>query len=438
MESVYQNIFCSSFFSKLPIIPSSKSEMEEFILAHDGWSLFDDRINALYENVNVSPIQLDAIYVLTKTIHCYYSDFISKVTNKVTLIIKECFDDMDIKKFVQNNISFDEIVRNIYDEIIPNITLDYFILHCQEMVDYWIMEPHHSDNESIMIRLKQNGDKFIPLFEEMYNIYRTETNKLLPIGNYIISLCIKENLLSDEKIVLEKFISENISKVIPPDEDPITDIYLDCVYPYKSQLPISYYQNRKNSQSYYDYGREITINHLLKPIGYQIEMKKTFVHTAVECFVEHGFGDKRNILDMIHFILATEKDTIGYTNKYDTMTLFEHYNLISIANGIEIPYEHCLISTNPIVSPLEFLVEILLRILSRFYNVNIMLYSSQLVPLFIDNALSYDVPIISIYQYSPDAFYNIFPIGTTFQPLARTMETIYSAPVNDTNDIVDV
>lgn len=453
MESVYQNIYQSTYFSKLPVVMASENEMEDFILLHDGWALFNgERIIALHTHTNASSTQLDAMYVLIKTIHYCYSDFIKKVANEVTIIIKKMFDLPEIQNFVQNEISFESVVKEIYDEITYDIIFDEFIINCQEIVQHWILYmdrnpvKHYKNEEHfqmVISYLQKNKDQMILLFEKMYHMYREEAGKLLPIGNYIISLCTKPVLTLGEITVLEKFIAENSSKVISPMEDPITKDYLEnmqCTS--KFRLPMFHYLNQngkiESRASHYDYGREECINSTLKLIGYQVKMEKTFIHTIVDCFVEHGFADKKTIMNTIQFILATERNTIGYTNKYDTMTLYDHYNLVSIANDNNIPYEICMESTSLFLSPLEFLTEILLRILSRVYNVNIMFYSTQLVPLFIDNALSFDVPVITIYQYTGDLNYNIYPLGTTFQPLAQTKEVNDSAPVNDIEDIVDV
>ena len=183
-----------------------------------------------------------------------------------------------------------------------------------------------------------------------------------------------------------------------------------------------------------------------------VPQKKPYVHTILDCFVECGFAtESHEIAMLIYHIFSTEKNTPSYTNKYDEITLYEHYKLVSFANEFPLTYENFmekLFASKNIVW--ECPVEILMRILSRLYNVIITFYSERLTKIVINNCLDNGVKNINIYQYYIDSFFTIIPIvptnGEKDVPLlfAPNNDTYYqyqqpiSKPINDITDILDI
>ncbi len=227
-------------------------------------------------------------------------------------------------------------------------------------------------------------------------------------------------------------------------------IYCDDVvlnFRYQNDNSMGWNQNK----NFYEHKLE-RINNTLLAIGYKLavsDINLRWAHMIEDCFVEQGLAsDTKEIALLIYHIMQVEKDTMGYANKYDSLSLYEYFKLVSIANSCDHSYEHhmSLILKNNII-PFEYPVEILMRILSRLYDVNIVFYSDKLIDLYIDNSLSNNPKIINIFQASNDSFYNIIPIGTDFNKICDNLSYKYSAEnynidrsyiMNDNSDISDI
>ncbi|XWV24966.1 putative ORFan [Tupanvirus deep ocean] len=486
-KKLYENIDKTNYFSKLAFVPNCATDMNIFMEIHNGISIFSN--NKKYKHASLlyrsSDQQLDALFILVRSIHFHYdrlTNLCTEVMSNSIYMFKEppqnLIDIVSDKKF------FGMISRYIIDNIKQNLTEKNFLekVGCaleKTFSKYPSLNPSQNTIENEKIKepiiqyLKNHIEDLQIFFGMVYKELSTELGKILPIANLIFDLCSKLSLTETEKSILDKFINEN--KIHVPDfmNDPcLLDYYeymdmetLDNDEASWADDEFQFYNNNFSLYNHPHFGinhniyRENhsiqKINEKLLQIGYEVVQGKYFyIHTIEDCFIQHGFAaNNKDLATQICGVLVTERDTSGYTNKYDTMTLNDHFTLISIANDITVSYDSFvaqIMKTERI--PWDFPVEILMRILSRFYNVNIMFYCDKLTNIYIDNAMDHNAKVLDIYQHSIDMFYNIIPIGSQFSKLGTIENTYSNLPeiqqfnqqtslepnVNDISDVVDI
>jgi len=155
-----------------------------------------------------------------------------------------------------------------------------------------------------------------------------------------------------------------------------------------------------------------------------VEGKSMYLRNILACFIDHGFFSKESdACEALATILLSEKDTIGYANKYDMLTLYDYYTIIALANDSSTTYEMFIrdVATKKYL-PFDHIPEIILRVLGRYLNVIVNLYTFNLNSTVINNALDNDeTQYIMIYQYSPDTYYNIIAVDKEFEPVGKNI-----------------
>lgn len=441
---LFKNINNSLFFSGMKFKPHTDTDMFDFISFHNGKNFFDESLlEEICTNYDMCGIQLDALFILVRCMNFFYE----KISHNIILIVKEFikefneFNDIPIElvKKMEEPFFADDFTFNLMENMIPNMTKQKFIED--------LLGNLKSMDKTAELFISENNEKLNNFISMIYENITVELNTILPIGNLILFLCRKKDIEESEKIVLEDFIKSN-KKLIP---DFTTDVIIKNYYEYfmdSHDLEIEKWNIGDTFSRHYNNIYELEnrekINSKLLNIGFQLAdtLKNICFHTLLDCFVENGFAnDKKEIAMIIYRILSTEKYTHGYTNKYEDMTLYDHYTLVTIANDINISYENFMqqiFETSKI--PLEYPIEIIMRILSRFYNVMIIFYTNKLTYMIIDNYLLSNYRTIAIYQYSADFCYNIIPI-TGVMPqinILHDKKIVSDKLMNNRDDIIEV
>ena len=144
------------------------------------------------------------------------------------------------------------------------------------------------------------------------------------------------------------------------------------------------------------------------------------MRTPLQCFVEYGFAKNRNetnekILD----IFISQQHTRNYIDITDEKTLNDYYDLVNIANNKQITYDEFIYKIKRYSNYCEnyiwdFPIEIILKILSRVYNVVIQFLSMDFDNIVIDNTVNHSPYWICIYQHDPDLYFNVITLGDVF------------------------
>jgi hypothetical protein len=403
----------SEYFSKM-IAPVSCREMIRFIYMHDGIHLFDTSIiKKICESYYMSGLQLDAFFILARYTHQFFSSLKSVINNfwekEIGTIPLINLMPHEMKDIVYSTDFQEKIIEYTFDNLSTRTTKETFIEDFVEDIYYYFDQNEYYDDSFI----KENILSLTPLISTLYEKIFTEVNILLLAAKNILSLCEKTLLTPSEELALENFI--NSTRTVVP-----VDYATDSI-----MKQFSDYVRREYAYDDVYYGRpENSANILLSKIGFEVAnigtvSNQLYMHSIVACFVEHNFvTDSLDITKLILHTLINERCTPAYANKYDNMTLYEHYVLISMANDSKFTYDSVINkigATNKI--PLEFPVEIILGILGRLFNIIIELYSEKLTLITIDNSLDYTTAhLITIFQYTSDDYYNIIPKGKIFEP----------------------
>lgn len=467
MTNIYINIKSCEYFSKLTIVPHTKDDMQIFIDAHSTHEFFSrDKIAKVFDNYEQTALQLDAIFIFCRTIPHY------------TEVIREmmvCFMQETSDIFINAS---DELVNicqktdffaNLSDFLLEKIDCDYNNVEpitCNnifaEALSLTIFNMPLLTKNCILEYLSNNK---IILFKYGLGIHKklkSLLDEFIPIGNTILDLCSKTDISADEIEILKKFIAEHLFLVPNLNTDKtIVNYYETISYLLDSTTFQPTFQQSYGYNSMYNPETiKKNINEKLKSIGYEIVVPNnlSWMHTLLECFVEHEFAEHtKEIATRIANALITNRNTPRYINKYDTVTLQDYFTMICIANEISTSYDSFIISFLENKTTYDFPAEILMRILSRVYDVDITFYTNNLVPVAIYNAINYNAKLVTIYQYSMDYFFNVVPIGSNFVPIAEPLAEFIdqnkmdqfkneitcqinptSQSINNTKDIVDV
>lgn len=223
------------------------------------------------------------------------------------------------------------------------------------------------------------------------------------------------------------------------------------------------YDMLKYFESKYNYENNMTrmttiANHKLAGINYEIVPNTKSFHSILDCLLQHQLSESSEVL--VGFLFNTmleERFTVGYTDKYNTITVDEHFFMICLANDIKLSYDDFLDYMGKYNKlPYDYPIEIILRIVSRMFNIRIILFTQQLIKLDINNSIN-ETGIVEIYQYSHETCFNIVSKGTTFTPIGNktivqnisqnhfqnslpfALGTGYlEETVNDINDIIEI
>jgi len=480
--SVYTNINGSAYFSRMKYVPINPCDMAEFIYLHNDNIFFEyTDIAAARKFKNMSVLQLDTLFILLR----HVSHFYKNLTNVVAIHIAEKINifteaPTELVNIFNKLNFFRDFSSCILKKNKYGTSMDDFIGIVGDYLEKIIRIHIKYNNDAkqntqvagstlneIREYLTLNIKKLEEFIKALYEIIYLEISKVLPNNTKILKLCSKNILEDNDKICLVMFIQEYIHLVPDYDNDVILKEYYEFIKDIRSReddwennsinagdaMFNNYWYNNPNVFQHNNSTSKIfqhnlenetkSINEKLLKIRYQLADDKIqfWTHSIANCFVEKGLEkNTQEIARVVCQTMINEKDTVGYTNKYDDMTLFDNYVLVTMANDINLSYDSALEQLIQLsMIPFDYPIEILLRILSRIYCVDIIFYSSNLVPLFINNSLG-EQNIIAIYQYNLDSFYNIISIDQ--QPLDHFYNTQTNTSIqqssNNINDIVEI
>lgn len=464
----YQNINKTMFFSNLKIIPHTPKRMEIFIKSHCAHKIIDlITWNNVCKNTSMTKLQLDAMFIIIRYLYQSYNNIIKQII-KIAQNNMDIFQNTpnDFSKLSSNNEFFREIINDIMHNMDNKKTFENFFFdflttmnllfkYSSYLKQYTNDDKNRNFEQQVFKYFDDNIQSLNKYVKIIYEAIMEKISRSNVIGSKILGICVKTMITDKEKDCLTTLISY-IDTLKGDINDYALNYYSEMIL---NELPDSNKSSFVPITSWYNNNTETLIkaqNTKLSKLGFQIVyLKNVRSHSIIDCLIEHGFSiDNNDIIINIVQVLINEKNTIGYSNKYDTMTLYDHYTLITIANDIKQSYNYFLqqiLETSQI--PFDFPIEFLTRILSRLYDINIIIYLENLTCIEIDNSLKQNSNQLTIYQFHIDYFYNIIPINTTFSPIypnkitdhntSKLTQSItdmisYRKTENDINDIVDV
>lgn len=501
----YKNIENSIFFSTMDYKPISSYTMYKFIKIHNGHNFIDkNHIKKICLYGDMTTIQLDTLFILTRYMMSLYTKIIKNMViecKKSAILFKNA--PKELIKIIQNTNFAKNLSYNTINNLDNDISFDKFIKAVSDSLELMINTQSYFDqnnnidlsnllNDNVKRYFIENSDileNYVKIiYEKFKKIIDNKSHKI----KVIIDLCGKE-IDSSDNMILNNFIKSHLQIVPNYINDRILKKYykfMEFFYQYDKYITYekdfmsntSDYENNlmfntsnydkiyddfddindyscfypndqkntyhENESSYKNIRENINIK--LNKIGFQIDSSQENLlnNSLLDCFVQRGFvNNSKEIISLICNILLTERDTIGYLNKYEKMSLIEYFNLIAIANDITISYDNFvqnMIGTTNI--PINYPLEIIMRILSRVYNIKITFFTNQLLPLIIDNYLYENFNCIYIYQYSSISYLNIVPLESNISKNILTKNDRsdintnqnQNEPINNIIDIVDI
>jgi|SRR5579872_1772936 len=171
-----------------------------------------------------------------------------------------------------------------------------------------------------------------------------------------------------------------------------------------------------------DYGLEVYVRGELKD-----------AHDIFDCMIEYGVFDTRKTMGVIlGNVIKTFSMEPNFMNKLDDATMCGMFDLISCANNSVMSLEEFIIclQTNYLLAA-DYHLEFILRIISRLYNVVIMMFTSDIsVQNLIDNATESNPEMLVLYHYGFGYQFLLVPFGGKLQMYEasdrrKQIETLY-------------
>lgn len=474
---------------RMKSIPIDGYDMTSFCLSFNGTDLIDqNKITELRGFYKMDMSQLDALFILMRTLNACYANIISIIEHSLGYGVQllpglpsELTNIFANKDFIRSSTSacmtnIDHTKTDMY--IFQKVLYACIINNLKCYYDCGYSNAHYSPSCSqceLYNNLFNNyaGANKVHFDEYVKNIYETYYNTIVDKkihANKIFSICVDRNLSSYDKNQLLRFISDNTatntSNTDYTDIDNVLNIFYDYMdgrrdmhnfqtdsasynvnaesdanlngnidsdtnsdinsditddneyNPYYEYNPCDKYSPYSSYNSVSDnnsYGNMQLIISSLGSIGF--ELVKTSWGTIQSYGLSGYFAciglvtESTEIANVVHNVLVSERNAIGYIDIYDDMTLADRFLLVCIANDLDICYDKFIAHIEQHGKlPLEYPVEIILRIISRYYDIAITIFDSNLNLLEITNGFNPDSPIIYMYQHSMDLYYNIRPI----------------------------
>lgn len=421
----YKNINNTIFFNKMDCVPFMKNQMYEFITYHLGAQLFLPKINLVCEHFEMKDWQLDVLFIFCRFCQIYSEKF-----------------QKDISKIMQDNIT---IFENIPKELLELLIKHNFIERVSEYISDFILLDNNIINtdtiseifndifkDNLENMLKENNDiannnfviaiTYFNQNKHMITKYAatinaaisTEMKKLVSTGNKLLDICILKEPSLQQELETIKMIYDN-KNIVNFKDDDILKTYYEFLFDIKNENIVP--SNNTNNANFVAEHNE-KIQKLVAKIDAKAYIPtKNYFHGIMDCFIEHNFFKfPQDGAMIIYNTLLCERDTIGFTNKYDMINPVDHFTIIAIANDANTTFdqEMAYIMANKNTSH-NFPSEIILRIFSRIFNVNITLYLYDLRAVKIDNTVNPAPQNICIYNTGLD-YYNLYPKEKSFTP----------------------
>lgn len=476
-NSVYKNIN-DSLFKKLDIVPKIVSDMIVFIDVHDELAYLDSKmVKTLCDNTSMTSLQLDGLFTICCCIRNNY-DKLKKFA------YESCCKNL---KFFENapreilKLSSDQqFLSDLTNEILQNFRNipmeDEFNRRVLESLDTIaryskLFNSENSDDGNLRLifvaYITSNAPSIKNFLKNIYKDIMSEVNESYKKYKLNFPLCGITNPTEKELNVISYFIKTNPISLDFTNNFTL-EIYYDIVseHKYDSFDSDNIYSDNIFYTSRFDSIKD-SVNSKLYKIGMELletPSSKNFIHDVIDCFIDYGIViTQQEVIEQILDVLTTEYNTPGFTNKYDNITPYDHYVLITVANDIKTTYSNFIGSLiNNKKLPLDYPIEFILRILSRLFNLIVNLYvdetkyisyfvkdsTGNFVPqtntttinkIEIDNTVDdQTVQYINIYQYAFDSFYVIIPIGQKNKFPSNDKPIVMNDIVNDLADIVSI
>ena len=346
------------------------------------------------------------------------------------------FDIVYFKKYlIKLNVKFDRLFFTKYDEIINDIVNktismindEYTRCH-EEFIDI-IMLLGSPVTESNAINEKFNDLQTI--------FYRSKLDTSYSAGINAYNDELNEDDIDQFNVsdIGEDDDNDNDYTFMADDDNqqPPAYSHYSSLYPRTFNMNNGWNNGWNSTQTNYRSKMDIdNANTKLKSLGLEILKSDRFElkSSILLPFVTHHFSsDTREIIELILLTLRFEKSTPGIINQFDTEDLESTYNLFSLVSDKPMKYdEFCEYLDRMKDLPYDYPVEIILRLLSRIFNVRIDFYQTNGELLHIDNTLNCTFDdTVKIYQVNELSFYTAKPIDIDFVPIVQTDDAV--APV---------
>lgn len=490
----YINIPFSTYFSKLEQIPNNRELMDSFIILSDlKFFVPQEQINQIIQNKTLSAEQLDALFLLAGLAFLYMknlSDTLKGIIEESKYALQHYFSDstdfklydidyLDMKADINDILSLEDFSECIISEIMVDLTYpvvfeffkDHFISIFSNLnfgqknaieIEYYIK--HDYERNHVLQNVIQR------LFDTMFRI----ANEPSILGIKIANICSKDGFITaNEESALRFFIQSqhhlentilksDFINIYNEDAKYIQSSYHRYYsdYNYYNQLTdgTGYYSNKynqltdgtdytygynttrwDNESSRWNYDRSDYANTRLADLNFEVLKTNQYFHSIIDCLLQHKVSTSTGkIIELLYETMLIERYTIGFADKYNAISLEDHYCMICIANDIKTEYDDFLIYIKKYSRlPYDYPVEVILRIVSRIFNVRIVFYSQQLIQLEVDNAID-EISTMYIYQHTSECFYNIVPKGTSFVPIGEQNVFKHIVPSNLSSDLFDL
>lgn len=434
ISNKYKNIHKSILFNNMNFPPENLGQMYFFIYCHKGVEFLNHvKISTICDFYDINDLQLDTLFILLRVIVNLYKStketmikFIYEKILSLPNLIPEFVKLCEKTKFIK--ILIDEIFKEITiandHNYIQNITalqlyqiFDSVVLNLAKKSVFF--NPYTISNANLDYRNKLLNYIYSnkALFEKIIDNFHIEllekTINLIQIGNIILDLCSKKELNIQDTNYLKSFCNMHIKLIPKYNHDKILKKYyeLNTQNVNSNNGDLSYFLYKNNNQ----FSHIHNINIALAKIGYKSITNISYINPS-DFFVDYGLvKNKQEFTSLILSTMINEKNTPGFVNKYDTITLTDYFTMICIGNNIDTSYDMFINKMKNEIIPNEFPLEILLRIISRVYNIIVILYTNNLTKVIIDNTLYDDIQIIEMYQSSENLLYHIIPNDVEFR-----------------------
>lgn len=431
----YININESIYFSKLHIKPKNKNHMIILSDLHGfiKYLKMDMLINIL-NNYEMSSLQLDTFFIVMRKIYAFELDIIKKTCG---IFIKELNISMPEEIKV-----LEILINNLFEDIIVDMDENKFlrtmIFLMNELLQ--VYKNYEITRESVLnlVRfIRKNINKYTKSINIAYQFIFGNIKNLSMISEYLL-IC-QKSLTEEEIEKLKFFIENNKNLEIDYENDIIIKKYYDRM---NNTNAIICYNNISRFNK-----KEINpIKKMIDPFILKYNFEVADIKFAVNknhklehCLIEHKFVDNIDeLINILYKTLISESNTTGFIINDDSTTLYEYYQSIVIQNNINICYHDYIYRLTMYKSiPYEVPLEIILRILSRLFDIIIGLYEINNEPIIINNTIIKNPITINIIKYNNE-YYNIININETFIPLGKKLKKCEILTLNDINDIVEI
>lgn len=470
----------TTWFRSIDLFPINMEEMEYFIAQLDILSVFEKF--DITKVLEFGPKKLDSLFLILKMINIFTVEFCEHIIHthfipEFSKLINEKMDSLMLDKTSLPSIKsegFNSFLEEFYTEIANFIiriitTLDdindpkkisYFT---SKFIEYLHQTLNCKYYIKILARYRIAFSK--NFFEDNYHFFGTIVKKIMDdTNNMAMSKLNTINFLAEN--FLEDILPENellslvekntdVQQLVEHPSDAIDDFVLQMMKEISPDeinkqkiLWISQYDNflydseHKLESKKYAFWLKSDESDLYKChnfwknkqkenatnnaniIGMALYPENPFEYILLPFVMHKLVNNTDDLADMIADLMEKSRMDVGIFDKCNDTDLETSYMLVAMSNDIRQSYDSFLQDIRKAHAlPNEYPIEFVLRLVSRILNVKIQFYDNRMVCINIDNTAYtlYDKPVI-IYQISHYYYFLMYPMGTTFEPLAKKIQ----------------